>query len=162
MGFLIAAFVLFGFYQGLVEYRTRDTFVGNAGNWDEVRGYEVWRAVYEAQQAGYLDHFHRFIIAGLVIGLIVTLISPFLVFILASSRPIWWMFVCCSGGAIVGVIGGSVWQQTTEIIWESWGFEFGPGYYCSLAFPILNFIGLLCIRKRSDEPNLDCAPVGTE
>ena len=160
MGFLIAAVVAFVLYQVLVEYRFAYSVNEPGLIWEEVRGFEVWMMVYEAQIAGYLDHFFRFMIGGLVIGVVVTLVSPFLVGVLVRSRPLWWLVVSCSGLAVVGMVGGSAWQWISD-----WGvsndeLEYAFGFYCSLAFPILNFIGLLFVRRRV--ATLEVAPLQGE
>ena len=145
MGFLIAAVVALVLYQVLVEYRTHDPWVGNV---EESRGYVVWTLIYGAHQGGYLDHFYRFMIAGLFIGVLVTLISPFLIGVAARSRPIWWLLVCCSSMAVIGLVGGSIWQRVhldERLLLE---IEYGAGFYSRLAFPVLNFIGLLFVRRR--------------
>lgn len=151
LGFLIAAVVAFGLYQGLVETRSYDLTAGPDVISDESRGYQVWSTIYHAYQASYLDDWSRFVIAGLVLGLVVTLVSPFLVNVLGRSRPLWWVGVCCSAMAVVGVCGGLLWMRYSSG-WDSPpDFEHGPGYYFLLSFPVLNFIGLLCVRKRTNE-----------
>ena len=151
LGFLIAAVVAFGLYQGLVDSRTYDATVGPDVILDESRGYEVWSVIYHAYQAGYLDDWSRFVIAGLILGLIVTLVSPFLVNVLGQSRPLWWVWVCCSAMAVIGVCGGLLWMRYSTGWYSPPDFEHGPGFYFLLSFPVLNFIGLLCIRKRANE-----------
>ncbi|MEP4076382.1 hypothetical protein [Haloferula sp.] len=162
LGFLIAALVVFGLYQGLVEYRVEDPFADDGQQWTETRGYEVWMAIYESHQSGYLDHFFRFLIAGLGISVVVTVLGPFLVTILSRSRPLWWLMVACSGLAIVGLDGGVLWTHLESGILVDGGFEYGPGFYCLLVFPLLNFIGLLLIRKRTEGAGLNFQPEGVE
>jgi hypothetical protein len=151
LGFLIAAVVAFGLYQGLVETRIYDPSMGPDVMLEESRGYQVWSLIYEAQKAGSLDAYDLFLVAGLILGVFVTLIAPPLVNVLGRSRSLWWTGVCSSAMAVIGVCGGTLWLR----YWINWypapDYEDGPGFYFLLSFPVLNFIGLLCIRKRSGE-----------
>ncbi|MFC7337012.1 hypothetical protein ACFQY0_07480 [Haloferula chungangensis] len=145
LGFLIAAVVAFGLFQGLVEYRSFDPY---GERMLETRGYEVWRAIYESGHAGYLDDFLRFFIAGLVLGAVITMASPFLVNVLGRSRLLWWVGICASAMATIAVCGCMLWMQYASGQAADPEFEYGPGYFFLLIFPLLNFIGLLCIRKQ--------------
>lgn len=148
LGFLLAAVVAFGLYQGLVESRVYDPTMGPDVVLEETRGYEVWLVIYGAYQAGYLDDFYRFVIMGLFLGVVVTLVSPFLLSALGRSRPLWWVGVCCSAMAVIAVCGGILWLEFLAGWEPSPEYGNGPGYYFCLAFPVLNFIGLLCIRRQ--------------
>jgi hypothetical protein len=147
---LAVALVLFLLSIFLVNMRWEDPFTGGMG-WQEDRGYDLWKMMYEALLFEDLDHVTRFLISASVVGSAMILVAPFLVGVLSRSRPLWWLGIICSGISLAAYAPVMIWSQW-QGDWDLLKYEFCLGYYFDSASMVLNFVGLLCVRRRVDQP----------
>jgi hypothetical protein len=112
---------------------------------DPDRGYRVWGEVLEFAKNPSADQGQDMIaLAGFVCSAFLIVTCPFLVPLLNRSRWMWWIVVLASGAALCG-LGGvliSIFYRDNHVIP-------GPGIPCLLAALVLNFLGLLFIRKET-------------
>jgi len=148
-GFLMLAVVALGLFQVLaVSY----SWVGPGGEdeWEAYRGCQVWvDLVGVLKHPMHLDVIDWVVHAALVAGVLLVIGSPFLIGVLSGSRVMWWMAVVSSGVAMCGLLGCLIYLIAGNPPDEHW--RYGPGMGALLAYPVLNFIGLLWVRRRVDE-----------
>jgi hypothetical protein len=106
-----------------------------------MRGWELWKRIWELMTRGSLPPWQSMIgiSAFLTIAILVTT-SPFLTFLLRTSRPCRWLAVVASGAALLG-LGSLIVDDSPN----------GPAFWFLLAAMALNFAGLICLRA----PHLD-------
>jgi hypothetical protein len=127
---------------------------GPAGepSWRTFRGYELWQDVLPSPrdlrdpEVLELAFSAGFLLLSLLVGA-----CPFLVVPLSHSRVLWWAVVLVSGMAVIGLVGVLGWYLSTDRIdRQSW--RPGPGLVLLLGTPLLNFAGLLFVRRADGLP----------
>jgi hypothetical protein len=109
----------------------------------EERGWELWKAVYEFIKEPDASYSREMIgVAGFLSSAFLIVACPFLVPVLNRSRWLWWVMVLASGAAMCG-LGGIVLLALMDME------EPGSGTCCLLAALVLNFLGLLFIRRET-------------
>lgn len=149
-GFLLAAVVAYAAMHVLpCSYSPASGPAGEV-DWEAYLGYEIWEdllpSAADFTDPDVLDWVFSmgFLLLSVMVGA-----CPFLVVPLSHSRVLWWSVVLCSGMVVVSLVGVLGWLLVTSAAYdEDW--RSGPGLVLFFAAPILNFVGLLCVRKAGD------------
>lgn len=111
------------------------------------RGWEIWPAVLDfLKSPTFGDSEDMVSIAALLTGSVTILAGPFLIPVLSQSRLLWWVVALASGTSLCGL---------GVILTFGWDNDYtrpGPGLLCLLAALLLNFTGLLFIRREAVAP----------
>jgi hypothetical protein len=144
--FALLAFIAFHFLPLVVIY---DVGPGGSEESEVVTGWQMWPDAWENAKsggAGSSDIAADMISnAALACGTLLIIAAPFLIPVLRISRITWWILVLMSGLAAMGLSGVTVFYfglpQPAD------GALIGAGFYLLVTAQILNFIGLLFIRR---------------
>ncbi|MEM9237781.1 MAG: hypothetical protein AAGB14_13470 [Verrucomicrobiota bacterium] len=151
LGFLAAALLTFVIFH-LAPAVYERSFTDGDAPWVAVRGYTIWQNVVEVLRspgdAGWDDFM---ISAALLMGPCVVLAPPFMVRVFSRSRILWWTVVISSSLMMCGLSGIVGWFLLHDYE-PSEHQRLGPGIVSMLIFPVFNFIGLLCVRRRVEGP----------
>ncbi|MEK7950179.1 hypothetical protein [Luteolibacter soli] len=105
------------------------------------RGWEIWREIVQVFKRSRMPGWRQMIaISGFLMLSFLVSASPFAIPLLRSHRLFWWLAVLASGAALAGFgtfVAGS--------------HNRGYALDCLLASMVLNFAGLLCIRRLRPE-----------
>ncbi|WP_367873122.1 hypothetical protein [Luteolibacter sp. Populi] len=107
------------------------------------RGWTVWIGILFYLKHPDLDSESMIIVSALLAATVMILSAPFLLPILSRSRVSWWVAAMCSGVALAGI------GFFLTFGWDNESSRPGPGLLCLLAALILNFTGLLFIRRKT-------------
>jgi hypothetical protein len=111
----------------------------------EELGWSIWPEVYEFLKNPDPGEFQPMIgIASLLASSVLVITCPFLVPVLSRSRLVWWIAVLASGSAMCGLGGVLLFGQGDAVP--------GPAIWCLLGVLVLNFTGLLFIRREAVAP----------
>lgn len=153
---LIAAAVLFLLFQAL-PISSRKV---SDNHWLAEHGYVVWSEMGEMlSRPGRLDMESGLITAGILMGTALAMASPFLIGILSRSRLLWWVAVLASALVFCGVTGVVGWNLM-DSFHDPTVFRWKSGMACLVLWPLLHFVGVLCIRKREPEQPAATDPRG--
>jgi hypothetical protein len=101
-----------------------------------MRGWELWKQIWEILTRGTLPAWQSMIaISAILMTAVLVTASPFVTFLLRTSRPCRWLAVIASGAALLG-FGSLILKDTPS----------GLAIPFLLAAMVLNFIGLICLR----------------
>jgi len=127
---LFAALIAFGAFH----------FLPQAGETGE-RGWNVWGYFWELllNPEGVDDALQGVILAAFLTTSVLIVASPFLGVVWLRSKLAWWICMVFSG-----IAAGSFWIGI--VIYGT--DDFGPGDWCLMAAPTLNFLGLLLAGTR--------------
>ena len=145
LALLCTALIAFGAFHFLeVQIYVDPGLAGQSGE----LGWRIWLEVYEFLKSPDPDEFQPMIgIASLLASTVLVVACPFLVPVLSRSRWVWWIAVLASGSAMCGLGGVLLSTQNDP------GYAVpGPGIYCLLGVLVLNFTGLLFIRREGPKP----------
>ncbi len=123
---LSAAFLAFGAFHFLQSF--------------DQTGWEIWKEVWSLalDPSELADPLTAIAVASFLMFAVLIVSSPFLISVFPKSRIAWWMAAGSSGLAAVGF-----WM----IVFQGEGPKnLGPGGWCLLFAPWLNFAGLLAAR----------------
>ncbi len=113
---------------------------------DPHRGWRLWEQVWASfVSPNFDDPWELIALSSFLAASLLTVASPFAFSLLANSRWMWWLAVIASGMALTGL--GSM---LVTYYFDPDEFDrTGPGLFCLLATLVLNFLGLLFIRRES-------------
>lgn len=158
--FALLAFIAFHFLPLVVIY---DVGPGGSEESEVITGWQMWPDAWENAKsagAGSSDIAADMISnAALACGTLLIIAAPFLIPILRVSRLTWWIVVLMSGLAAMGLSGITVFYfglpQPAD------GALIGAGFYLLVTAQILNFIGLLFVRREIvPAPSMDVGKDG--
>ena len=128
-------------------------FVGfHLGDWvratldlEPLKGWELWKnaiSVVRHSNLRGLPHSLFITMSALSVATVLICGGPFAVKPLAASRALWWGATVVSAASFVGFGGFMAYHMAENALHEP-----GSGFFCLLAAQMLNFIGLLFIRR---------------
>jgi hypothetical protein len=135
--FLIGGLVFFGLFQVLPcnsEY-------------EESQGWTIWEELWElvrdpSELADLADSglwVYPFI-GAIVAGSLMVPVAPFLIWFLARSAVLHWVFVGVVGMTFIGVL--------VPILVEGGMDDPGPGLFCLVMSPLVSLIGLFLVKRQ--------------
>jgi peptidoglycan/LPS O-acetylase OafA/YrhL len=152
LALLSTAVIAFGAFHFLKVQTYVDP--GLMGQPEEL-GWSIWVEVYEFLKSPDPDEFQPMIgVASLLASTVLVIACPLLVPVLSRSRLAWWVAVLASGSAMCGLGGILLFGQGDPDYSVP-----GPAIWCLLGVLVLNFTGLLFIRREAAAPaKLDPQP----
>lgn len=106
-------------------------------------GWEFWPSLIDFLKDADFEEVEGMIAAAAFLSYtLLVAVTPFAITALCRSRAIWWLSTIASGSAMCG-LGGVI----IVGLMDASGSEAGPGLYCLLGSLLLNFLGLLFIRR---------------
>jgi hypothetical protein len=113
---------------------------------DEVSyGWQVWPEIWRTVRAPNFDDFMDLIAtSAFLTSLLLIAIAPFAIPLFRASRLAWWLAAIVSGLALVGLSGVLLVSYSDPAAGSE---KLGPGFFCLIASQVLNFLGLLFIRR---------------
>ena len=161
-GFFIAALMLF-VVMNAVPFSESVYFAPPVDEIHALYGWEIWPEVIpdlvdldnmSLESKG--PSFAWVLGAGMVVA------SPFLVRPLSMNRVIWWCMMLASGLIVLGLTGVLGWMLITDPF-DPTAFRPRAGLFILLTYPVVHFLGVLCVRRRMPEdPSSALAPRGGE
>lgn len=140
LAILVTALIAFAAFHFLVVQTYVDP--GLAGQPAE-RGWTIWLEVYEFFKDPDPDETQAMIgVASFLAATVLVIACPLLVTVFNRSRWLWWIAVLASGVAMFGL--GSI--LLFSLPDPSYAVP-GPAIHCLVAVLVLNFTGLLFIRR---------------
>jgi hypothetical protein len=142
LAILVTALIAFVAFHFLVIQTYVDPGFGQA----EERGWRIWLEVYEFLKDPDPGEIEAMVgVSSFMASVVLVVASPLLVPVFSRSRWAWWIAVLVSGSAMCGLGGVVLLGPSAD---PSYAVP-GPGIHCLLAVLVLNFTGLLFIRRES-------------
>ena len=140
LAILVTALIAFAAFHFLVVQTYVDP--GLAGQPEE-RGWTIWLEVYEFFKDPDPDETQAMIgVASFLAATALVIACPLLVPVFNRSRWLWWIAIMASGVAMCGLGGILLFSPSDP------GYAVpGPAIHCLVAVLVLNFAGLLFIRR---------------
>ena len=140
LAILVTALIAFAAFHFLViQIYVDPSIMGQS----EERGWKLWLETYEFLKYPDPSETQAMVgIASFLASTVLVIACPLLVPVFNRSRWLWWLVVLASGVAMCG-LGGVLLLSPLD---PSYAVP-GPGMYCLLAVLVLNFTGLLFIRR---------------
>jgi hypothetical protein len=113
---------------------------------DEVSyGWQVWPEIWKTLKAPDFDDVLDLVAtSAFLTNFLLIVISPFAILLFRASRLAWWVAISISGIALVGLSGVLLVSYSDS---PAGSQKPGAGFFCLIASQVLNFIGLLFIRR---------------
>jgi hypothetical protein len=108
-------------------------------------GWELWKNAFEVVRDSNLrglPHSLFITMSALIVATVLICGGPFAVKPLAASRALWWGATVASAASFAGFGGFMAYHMAENAVHEP-----GSGFFCLLAAQMLNFTGLLFIRR---------------
>jgi len=153
---LVALAVLLTALIALVAFHLM-VFVDYRPDGEVSYGWEVWPEIWNMMKAPDFDDIQDLIAtSAFLTSLFLIGIAPFAIPLFRASRLAWWLAAIVSGMALVGLSGV---LMVSYLDSSPASEKLGPGFFCLVASQILNFIGLLFIRREvSPDPLAEASP----
>ena len=148
LAFLVTAVIAFAaFHFLLIDIHVDPVLTGQS----EERGWTIWVEVYEFLKDPDPGESQAMIgVASFLASTALVIACPLLVPVFNRSHWLWWIAVLTSGAAMCG-LGGVLLLSHSD---PSYSVP-GPAIYCLLAVLVLNFTGLLFIRREARPDIID-------
>jgi hypothetical protein len=139
---LLTALISFITFHGMVLVDRRPH--------DEVTyGWQVWPEIWQfARDLDFSDIADLIATSAFLTSFLLIVIAPFAIPLFRASRLAWWLAAIVSGSALIGLTGVLLGNYLGTPSGEE---KPGPGFFCLIASQLLNFLGLLFVRR-------ECAP----
>lgn len=112
---------------------------------DVVRGWQVWPEIWQFfKELDFSDIGDLIACSAFLTSALLIVVAPFAIPLFRASRPAWWLAAIVSGTALIGLSGILLVDYTNA---PPDAEKLGPGFFCLIAAQILNFLGLMFIRR---------------
>ena len=150
LALLVSALVAFTIFH----FSRVDEVFGFASGWlrenDSIAGWQVWLSGWVSAKTwdtGGPDVAVEMLVSAMLTSSALSIVAaPFLLPIMRSSRLAWWLIVFvsfCGLNLGISIVSDYAIPESPVL----GGLR--PGTYCLISAQILNFLGLLCIRRES-------------
>ncbi|RYD63337.1 MAG: hypothetical protein EOP83_12465 [Verrucomicrobiaceae bacterium] len=122
-----------------------------------VHGWQVWPEIWQfIADPDLSDPGDLIMISAFLTSVLLIVVAPFAIPLFRASRVAWWLAAIVAGTALVG-LSGVLLVDYSDVSPEA--EKLGPGFFCLIASQVLNFLGLMFIRREmtSDIPS-DVSP----
>lgn len=128
-----------------VDRRVDDKVVHGWQAWPE-----IWRFIADPD---FSDLGDLIMISAFLTSVLLIVVAPFAISLFRASRLTWWLAAIVAGAALVG-LSGVLLVDYSDVAPEA--EKLGPGFFCLIASQVLNFLGLMLIRREmaSDIPSV--------
>jgi len=108
-------------------------------------GWQVWPEIWQfITDLDFSDIADLIAASAFLTSVLLIVVAPFAIPVFRASRLAWWLAAIVSGTALTGLTGILVVDYTKE---PADAEELGPAFFCLIASQVLNFVGLLFIRR---------------
>ena len=112
---------------------------------EAVHGWQIWPEIWQfVTDLDFSDIGDLIATSAFLTSFLLIVVAPFAIPLFRASRLAWWLAAIVSGAALVGLSGVLVGDYLGT---PSGAREPGPGFFCLIASQILNFLGLLFVRR---------------